>query len=104
MQALFGLKGYEDFVEPKRRCNFVNWESTVKSITVIRRNDAIVCPHLQSKIQESLEDRGTLLVDPPSRSSARTQASFLVGLLSSQRLVIRLSFDCSGEIILPSIF
>jgi hypothetical protein len=25
---------------------------------VIRRDDAIVCPHLQSKIQESFEDRG----------------------------------------------
>jgi hypothetical protein len=25
---------------------------------VIRRNDAIVCPHLQSKIQESFEDCG----------------------------------------------
>ncbi len=36
---------------------------------VIRRNDAIVRPHLQSKIQESLEDRGKLLVDPPSRTT-----------------------------------
>ncbi len=36
---------------------------------VIRRDDAIVRPHLQSKIQESLEDRGKLLVDPPSRTT-----------------------------------
>ena len=54
----WSLEGYEDFVEPKRRCNFVNWESMVKSFTVIRHNDAIVRPHLQSKIQESFEDCG----------------------------------------------
>ncbi len=36
---------------------------------VIRRNDVIVCPHLQLKIQDSLEDRGKLLVNPPSRTT-----------------------------------
>ncbi len=67
--SFWSLEGYEDFVETKRRCNFVNWESTVKSFTVICRDDAIVCPHHQSKIQESLEDPGKLLVDPPSRTT-----------------------------------
>jgi hypothetical protein len=50
---------------------------------VIRRDDAIVCPHLWSKIQESFKDRGWnyLSTRPrgPRQSSARTQTSFLVG-------------------------
>ncbi len=74
---------------------------------VIRRDDAIVRPHLQSKIQESLEDRGKLLVDPPSRTTIVVGQNASVvpcWLLSSRRLVIRLLFDCSGEIVLPSIF
>jgi hypothetical protein len=44
--------------EPKAsdaRC-FDTWFVLYKQ--VIRRNDAIVRPHLQSKIQESFEDRG----------------------------------------------
>ncbi len=74
---------------------------------VIRRDDAIVRPHLQSKIQESLEDRGKLLVDPPSKTTivvGQNASVVSCWLLSSRRLVICLSFDCSGEIILPSIF
>ena len=36
---------------------------------VLRRDDAIVRPHLQLKIQESIKERGKLLVDPPSKTT-----------------------------------
>ena len=46
--------GYEPKASDARR--FDTWFVLHKQ--VIRRDDAIVCPHLQSKIQESYEDRG----------------------------------------------
>ncbi len=58
--------GYEPKVSDARR--FDTW-FVLPFKQVIRRNDAIVHPHLQSKIQESLEDRGKLLVDPPWRTT-----------------------------------
>ncbi len=46
--------GYEPKASDARRFDtrFASYEQ------VICRDDAIVCPHLQSKIQESYEDRG----------------------------------------------
>ncbi len=46
--------GYEPKASDARRFDtrFVLYKQ------VIRHDDAIVCPHLQSKIQESFEDRG----------------------------------------------
>ncbi len=57
---------------------------------------------------ESLEDRGKLLVDPPSRTTiVVSQNASVVSCwltLFTRACHLPFVFDCSGEIILPSIF
>ncbi len=72
-------------LDPKRRCNFVNWESTVKS------HSKIV---VETTCQPVLEDHDSRRLERKLR--------FLLATLVTKSFAF--VFDCSGEIILPSIF
>ncbi len=72
-------------LNPKRRCNFVNWESTVKS-------------HLKIVVETTFQP---VLEDHNSRRLERKRRFLLATLVTKSFAFV---FDCSREIISPSIF